>query len=179
MASSSTPPSDLQLDHAAARLWPLVHERLRRLASRCGVPEGDVLHQTTDIVHAAFERLARERTVWQNTAHFMAIAACHMRRVVASWARRVVQERRHLSTTAAVSAPEPVADGCDPAELLALDEALEELHLRHARAAQVVDLRFFAGLGFAEIARALDVSLSTAEHDWTFARAWLHKRLRP
>jgi len=158
------------------RLTPLVYDELRRLARRHLAPErGDTL-QPTALVHEAYLRLIDQRSVnWQNRAHFYAIAARLMRRILIDHARRRVAERRgggaiHMTLDEAVA-----VSMARSAELLALDEALGELATVDPRKSRVVELRFFGGLSVQETAEVLGVSEVTVMRDWRTARAWLHR----
>ena len=164
---------------AAADLLPLVYEELKRLA-RARLhrePPGSTL-QATALVHEAYLRLlGGEEMGWTGRAHFFGAAALAMRRILVDRARARgrlrrggARERITLAEDAAL-APGPELD------LLALDEALERLQAHDKRKAEVVYLRFFAGLDLSEIARAQGVSPATVKNDWSYARAWLHREL--
>ncbi|MAB77916.1 MAG: RNA polymerase subunit sigma [Planctomycetes bacterium] len=160
---------------AADRLLGLVYQDLRRLAkskmARLG--PGQTL-QTTALVHEAWMRVSKsDSSDWQNRAHFFGAAARAMRNILVDQARRKRSSRFDGEIDEAIEpAIEPPTDN-----ILALDEALEDLEAIESRKAQVVMLRFFAGLSMAAIAKVLDVSLSTVENDWRFARAWLQRRV--
>jgi RNA polymerase sigma-70 factor, ECF subfamily len=167
-------------DRAALdRLVPLVERELRRLARGYvrGERQGHTL-QTTALVNEAYLRLVEQRRVrWQNRAHFLAIAAQLMRRILVDHARRRQYLKRGggaLQVT--LSEAEALAGGRAP-DLVALDEALASLGEIDPRRARVVELRFFGGLSIEETAEALKVSTTTVERDWTTAKAWLHKTL--
>jgi RNA polymerase sigma factor (TIGR02999 family) len=159
------------------KLVPLVYEELHRLAHRYMSREsaGRTM-QTTELVNEAYLRLVGQRRVrWQNRAHFFAISAEVMRRILVDHARRRRYQKRgggahkiSLHETAAVS-PQPARD------LVALDEALKELSEFDPRKARVVELRFFGGLSVEETAEVLGVSPNTVVRDWSTARAWLYK----
>jgi RNA polymerase sigma factor (TIGR02999 family) len=166
---------------AAADLLPLVYDELRRLASQRLAHEtpGQTL-QATALVHEAYVRLvgdAAERP-WDGQGHFFAAAAEAMRRILIDRARhkgtrKAGGDHRRVDLDAEV---EPTGDGPD-LELLALDEALRELERTDPRRAEVVKLRFFAGLTTDQAAAVLGVSISTAENDWAYARSWLRLRM--
>lgn len=168
---------------AAEELLPLVYEELHRLARRrlADEPPGGTL-QATALVHEAWLRLvgsaeaaADER--WNGRGHFFGAAARAMRRILVERARRR-GGLRHGGALARVELTESVAVGAEESlDLLALDAALTRLEALDARRAEVVALRFFAGLTVEETARALDVSPGTVKNDWAFARAWLHREL--
>jgi len=170
------------------RLIPLVYAELRRVAHRqlAAEPAGHTL-STTALVHEAYLRLANQsRAEWASRAQFFALAARAMRRVLVDYARRHQAARRGGPRRRPVSLEdaevEASADALTVAargdELLALDEALERLAAVDARAARVVECRFFAGLTEAETAEALGVSPRTAAGDWLMAKGWLYRALR-
>jgi len=162
---------------AAEQLLPLVYDELRRLAAAKLVQEkpGQTL-QATALVHEAYIRLVEggESQSWDNRRHFFAAAAEAMRRILIERARQKQAIKRgggleRVDLDAVEPAVLPMA--CD--DLLGLDEAIQRLEQEHPRKAELVKLRFFAGLTTAEAARSLGVSVSTAENDWTYARCWL------
>jgi RNA polymerase sigma factor (TIGR02999 family) len=161
---------------SAERLAPLVYEELRRLAHKQLAREatGHTL-TTTDLVHQAYLTLAaHDRTQWQNEAHFMAVAATAIRRILVDHAR-VHRSLKRGGTLRRV--PLETADVAieERAELLvALDEALARLATVDVRQARVVECRFFAGMTESETADALGMSVRTVKRDWTKARAWLY-----
>ena len=168
-------------DEAALRqLTPLVYDELHRLAERCmrGERAGHAL-QTTALVNEAYIRLVdSSRVRWQNRAHFFAIAAQLMRRILVDFARR----RRYLKR-GGNCLQITLADGLDVAtnenpDLVAVDDALQELSKVDARKAQVVELRFFGGMTLEETAEALKVSTDTVGRDWRAAKAWLTRELK-
>lgn len=162
---------------AADKLLPLVYDELRKLAAAKLAHErpGQTL-QATALVHDAYMRLA-DKTVpqqWDNSRHFFAAAAEAMRRILIERARQKRSlkgggEFQRLELAEIEPAVLPLA--CD--DLLALDEAMNKLAELHPRKAELVKLRFFAGLTTAQAAQTLGVSVSTAENDWTYARSWL------
>jgi RNA polymerase sigma factor (TIGR02999 family) len=166
--------------HAAERLLPLVYDALRQLAAERMVLEkpGQTL-QATALVHEAYLRLVDTQKAqhWNSRGHFFAAAAEAMRRILVEQARKRGRlkrggDRQRLDLDALqLSVPE-AAD-----ELLALDEALAELAQKHPDKAELVQLRYFAGLTVAEAAQALGISTSTADRHWTYARAWLYRRI--
>jgi RNA polymerase sigma factor (TIGR02999 family) len=165
--------------NAAEQLLPLVYDELRKLAAArlAGEKPGNTL-QATALVHEAYVRLVGDAPDhWEGRAHFFAAAAEAMRRILIDLARKKATRKagggRHRVD---LDKLDPALDGPD-LELLALDEALRELEQRHPRKADVVMLRFFAGLTTAQAADALGVSLSTAENDWAYARSWLRLRI--
>jgi RNA polymerase sigma factor (TIGR02999 family) len=166
-------------ESALAGLMPLVHDELHRLARRQmrGERRGHVL-QTTALVNEAYVRLVDlSRVRWQDRAHFFAMAARLMRRILVDYARaRNCQKRsggvRVTSFHEAEVTQEPGTD------LVALDDALNALAAFDGRKSQVVELRFFAGLSVQETAEALHVSSETIMRDWRIAKAWLLRELR-
>src|SRR5262249_11635632 len=162
---------------AASQLLPLVYDELRQLAAHrlAHQAPGQTL-QPTALVHEAYLRLVGDPDGddWDNRGHFFAAAAEAMRRILVENARRKGRRkrggdltRRDLDAAEQVAAPEVRED------LLALDEALTKLTSVDPQAAQLVQLRYFAGLSIPEAARALGVSPRTADRLWAFARVWL------
>jgi RNA polymerase sigma factor (TIGR02999 family) len=164
--------------NAAESLVPLIYDDLRALAARYMRNEpADHTLQPTALVHEAFLRLVdTERVEWRTRAHFMAVAARTMRRILVDHARR----RRAIKRGGGkkVTLVEGMAfHEQRPLDLVALDDALAALAGIDERQSSVVELRFFGGLGVEEIAEVLDVSTATVKRDWRFARAWLLKEL--
>ena len=161
-------------------LLPLVHDELTRMARRhmAGERPGRTL-QATALVNEAFLRLADlKRVNWQNRAHFLAMAARLMRRVLVD-AARARQTTKRGGELVRVTFDEALVAGHDPAgELLTLDDALERLAALDDRKSRVVELRFFGGLSLEETAEALDISTKTVMRDWDFAKAWLQRAMR-
>ena len=165
--------------HAANELLPLVYEELRRLAARKMAREspGQTL-QATALVHEAWLRLGGDaQPEWQNRAHFFAAAAEAMRRILIDNARRKQTLRHGVGRQRVDLAALELAANLGDEQLLALSEALEQLAAHDARKAELVKLRFFAGLTIEQAARVLGVSGPTAKRDWTYARAWLFRVL--
>jgi len=161
-------------------LTPLVHHELHRLAARyiAGERPGHIL-QPTALVNEAYLRLVEWKDVqWQNRAHFFAMAARIMRRVLVDVARtRGRAKRGHGQIHVSLSEAAHVAAG--PAvDLVALDDALQTLETLDPRQSQVVSLRFFGGHSLEEAAHVLGVSVGTVRRDWSLARAWLFHELR-
>jgi RNA polymerase sigma factor (TIGR02999 family) len=170
-----------QAGEAAApeRLFPLVYDELRRIAHRQLRRErsGHTL-DTTALVHEAFLRLSGQGpSEFANRAHFFAVAATAMRRVLVDYARRYRTEKRGAAPVR-VSLTDTMLVAEERAEtLIAVDDALYELSLIDARLSQVVECRFFAGLTEEETATALGVTSRTVRRDWTKAKGWLHRTL--
>jgi RNA polymerase sigma factor (TIGR02999 family) len=165
---------------AAGELLPLVYDELRKLAAQRLAQEkpGQTL-QATALVHEAYLRLvgANPEQPWNSRGHFFAAAAEAMRRILVEQARRK-QRVRHGGGRQRIDLDEACAVVQPPSDdLLALDEALTRLADRDPVRADLVKLRFFAGLTMPEAARALGISLATAERYWTFARTWLFAEL--
>ena len=164
---------------SADQILPLVYDELRRLAAaRLAGENSEHTLQPTALVHEAWIRLGADRQpAWQNRAHFFAAAAEAMRRILIDAARRR-QARRHGGGLERVDVADPAleiqAPGRDD-ELLAVHESLDRLAREDARKAELVKLRYFAGLTLEEAADALGVSVPTAKRDWTYARAWLYQ----
>jgi len=167
-------------DRAAMdELLPLVYDELRRLARRqmAGESKRHVL-QPTALVNEAFLRLVDIHQIqWRNRAHFFAMAARLMRRILVEHARaRGFQKRGggavHVTFDENVMAPPDMSP-----DLLALDDALEALGLVHERKARVVELRYFGGLSVQETGAVLEVSAETVMRDWKFAKTWLLREL--
>lgn len=164
---------------AAARLLPLVYQELRALAARYlrGERAGFSL-QPTDLVHEAYLRLIElDRIDWQGRAHFFAMAATQMRRVLVDHARAAEAAKRG-GRQVRVTLNEDLATAHHPSvDFLVLDEALSRLGSRHERQGQVAEMRLFAGLEVKEVALYLHVSERTVKEDWRVARAWLLKEI--
>ena len=166
-------------DAALAELTPLVYGELRRLAHRhMGGERPDHTLQTTALVNEAYLRLAGQSNPrWQNRAHFFAVAARAMRQILVSYARSQRSQKRggggariELDESAILS-PE------QSKEIVDLHEALERLGTLDSRKARVVELKFFGGLNYDEIAEVLKIARRTARRDWEFARIWLYREL--
>jgi RNA polymerase sigma factor (TIGR02999 family) len=163
---------------AGAQLLPLVYDQLRKLAALHMAAEapGQTLNATA-LVHEAYLRLIgpMDEPKWDGRGHFFAAAAEAMRRILVEAARRKGR-LRHGGDRQRIELTE--LPGAAPAdELLALDEALSRLAERHPAKAEVVKLRYFAGMTVAEVALCLGISVITVKRHWTFARAWLYSEL--
>jgi len=164
---------------AADELLPLVYEELRLLAAQKMAREAvNQTLQPTALVHEAWLRLVgTDSSSWESRAHFFAAAAEAMRRVLIDRARRRQAYRRGGGWQRVALETIEAPDQADEDTLMWVHGALEELALDDARAAELVKLRFFAGLGVEEAALALGVTDRTARRYWRFARAWLYDRL--
>ena len=165
---------------AASAILPLVYNELRRLASAQMLREapGQTL-QGTALVHEAYVRLIGEREVeWNGRAHFYGAAARAMRRILVERARRRSRLKHGggLDRVALDESETPGEDG--QPDLISLDAAIDRLESLDKRKAEVVHLRYFAGLTIEQVALALGLSQTTVKDDWMFARAWLKRAVR-
>jgi RNA polymerase sigma factor (TIGR02999 family) len=163
---------------ALDRLTPIVYDELRRLARRYmrGERHGHSL-QTTALVNEAYMRLVDYKSMqWQNRAHFFAVSSQLMRRILVEHARRHNLKRgggvQHVSLEETA-----IVDDDRPADLVALDDAMNALARIDPRKVQVVEMRFFGGLSVEETAEVLKVSPVTVMRDWSTAKAWLYREL--
>jgi RNA polymerase sigma factor (TIGR02999 family) len=166
--------------HAAEQLLPLVYDELRKLAAQKMAQEapGQTL-QATALVHDAYLRLVDvdQAQQWNSRGHFFAAAAEAMRRILIDRAReKLALKRGGDRKRVRLEEVDPPA-GTPPEDLLALDEALEQLTRLDPTAGQLVKLRYFAGLSVEQAAATVNLSTATAYRHWTFARAWLHSRV--
>src|SRR5688572_20975225 len=167
-------------DSALERLMPLVYEELHRLARQCMRREraGHTL-QTTALVNEAYLRLANSsRVQWQDRAHFFAIAAQLMRRVLVDEARKRLNQKRGGEFTRIEIDALQLNSQPREFELLALDQALQRLAEFAPRKCKVVELRFFGGLSIEEAALVLGVSTDIVKREWRTAKLWLLQELR-
>jgi RNA polymerase sigma factor (TIGR02999 family) len=163
---------------AAAQLLPLVYDELRRLAAQKLAHEkpGQTLSATA-LVHEAYLRLVGSDQSWESRVHFFAAAAEAMRRILVENARRKRSQKhgggliRHDVDNVQVAITEPAQD------VIALDEALTKLAAVHKLKADLVQLRYFAGLTLEQAATLLGISPATADRYWAYARAWLHQEI--
>ncbi|RKY18605.1 MAG: RNA polymerase subunit sigma-70 [Planctomycetota bacterium] len=166
---------------AAERLMPLVYTELQRIAGHYLRREnkGHTL-QPTALVHEAFLKIVDQTRVdWKGRAHFLAVCAQAMRRILVDHARTRNRKKRG-GGRARVTLDEHLTFSLDREDdVLAVDEALDKLTELNERHARVVELRFFAGLDVAEVAEVLGVSKRTVEADWTLVKAWLRREFSP
>jgi RNA polymerase sigma factor (TIGR02999 family) len=166
---------------ALEQLVPVVYKELRRLAQYHLQREraGHTL-QSTALVHEVYLRLrGADEPEWENRAHFFAVAARMMRRILVDHSRRHGADKRGGSATS-VPLDEALViplQERQEVDLLALDEAMEQLHATDPRKCQVVEMRFFAGLAAKEIATVLGTTEATVRRDWVIAKAWLYRYL--
>jgi RNA polymerase sigma-70 factor, ECF subfamily len=160
-------------------LVPLIYRQLHAIArNQMQRERRDHTLQATVLVHEAFLQLVGDSKIeWQNRAHFFALASRVMRRVLLHYARVARAQKRPGAHQQVELVSAVVAVEDQTIDLIALDEALSRLATWDARQSQIVEMRFFAGLSFEEIAEVLAISERTAKREWTMARAWLHKQL--
>jgi RNA polymerase sigma factor (TIGR02999 family) len=162
--------------HAAEQLLPLVYEELRRLAAAKIAQEaaGQTL-QATALVHEAYLRLVApdQAQRWETRGHFFSAAAEAMRRILVEQARRKAAVKHGGGYRRVELVEADAVTTVDPGELLAVDEALVRLAAEDSQAAELVKLRYFAGLSVDEAADTLHISRATAYRHWAYARAWL------
>jgi RNA polymerase sigma factor (TIGR02999 family) len=164
---------------AGERLMPLVYAELHAIASRYARDEhAAATLQPTALVNEAYLRLVDSDVPWEGRRHFLAIAARTMRRVLVDHARARCRDKRGGGVVN-VTLGDPASDaGADPIDIIAVDTALERLAEIDERKARAVELHYFAGLDYDEIAHALDISPATVHRDLRFAKSWLFDQLR-
>jgi len=164
---------------AGNRLFAMTYHELRRLAGWHLQKENQTIQATALVNELYLKLFAGAPVEWQDRAHFFAVAAQQMRRLLIDYARAAGAQKRggnrtRLSLTEANGVPAPFDE-----DLLDLDDALKHLEALDPRAARVVELRYFAGLTETEAAEVIGISVATLKRDWDFARAWLLRRLEP
>ncbi len=178
MEEGRTRKSDLEMQ-PAAELLPVVYEELRRLAAALSgkLPPGQTL-QPTALVHEAYLRLVGDRDPgWHGRRHFFGAAARAMRDILVEQARRKAAYK-HGGSSQRVDLAEGLAIIEPPADdILAVDEAIQQLQVEKPDLAEIALLRYYAGLSVEETAAVLEMSASTLAREWRFARAWLVRRL--
>lgn len=165
-------------ERAMNKLMPLVYGELQRLA-RCQMrgERRDHTLQPTALVHEAFARLVDADVDWQDRTHFYSVAARAMRRILVDHARSRARDKRRADGQRVTLEDAMISGDAPPDELIDLDRAIGRLERLDPRKAQLVELHFFAGLTFDELATALAVSRSTVKRDMRLARAWLHRAM--
>jgi RNA polymerase sigma factor (TIGR02999 family) len=160
-------------------LFPLLYDPLKVMAlKQLRGERSDHTLNATALVHEAYLKLVDQRSVsWQNRAHFFAVAAQAMRRILIDYARGRMAEKRGGGQPLVTFNEEAMARTARADELVALDEAMVRLAGLDPRQAKVVEYKFFGGLKHEEIAEVLGVSIQTVHRDWRFARAWLGREL--
>ena len=175
---------DRSVPHGSDTFAALVYDELRAIAhTRLQKERQGQTLQSTELVHEAYLRLSRGGAAWQNRAHFFGAAAEAMRRILIERARARGRVKRGGDDDGKPPQKVPLdlpqvaelADDRDPEAVLVLDRAIERLASHDERAAQVVKLRFYAGLSVDEVAEALQTSKRTVLRDWEFARVWLYQ----
>jgi RNA polymerase sigma-70 factor, ECF subfamily len=166
-------------EQALEQLLPFVYDECRRIAARqLGVERGDHTLSPTALVHELYLRLVDQRRAgWKNRAHFYAIAARLMRRVLVDHARRRLALKRDGARALVAFADADAGGDERVADVLAIDEALDRLAERDPQQQRVVELRFFAGLSVEETAHVLGCSPRTVKREWALAKAWLYREL--
>lgn len=166
---------------ARDQLMPLVYQELHRLAHQYMRRErpGNTL-QTSGLLNEAFLKLVDQRSVhWQNRAHFFGIAAQMMRRILVDYARNRGYAKRGGNMDRISLNETLIASKQHSAQVIALDDALKDLVTMDQRKGQIVELRFFGGFSIKETAELLGVSPGTVMRDWTLAKAWLKREMKP
>ncbi len=168
MASDGIPEADMERVYSELRRIAAFH--LRRRAPQASL-------QPTALVNEAWLRLSRHP--WKSRSHFMALASTTMRNLLVDYVRARIAEKRgrDLTRIAIEGGREPTSMTFNLAQVLDIHHALQRLSEVDARKARVVEMRFFGGMDFEEIAEALNVSLITVKRDWQFSRAWLYDSL--
>ena len=166
---------------ALDQLMPLVYDELRRIAkrSRRAHPSGNTL-QTTDLINEAYLKLAGKSGIdWQDRVHFFAVAARVMRYLLIDNVR-AKQSAKRGGGSVQISLDEVALISPERSrEILALDEALERLAAMDERKSRIIEMRYFAGMNIEEVAEVLNVSEVTVKREWTRAKAWLYRELKP
>jgi RNA polymerase sigma factor (TIGR02999 family) len=173
---------------ALSRLFPLVYDELKSIAhAKLSFERDGHTLDTTSLVHEAYLKLVGQtRVEWQSRAHFFAVAAQAMRRILVDYARSRGAAKRSgnargvsLDSATHVAAPAAGFTADEPQGLVELDAALERLGQFNPRGASVVEYRFFGGLQFKEIGEVMGISEVTARRSWTLAKTWLRRELAP
>lgn len=166
-------------EYALEQLMPLVYDELRRMA-RNYMRRQPVEHtfQTTELIHEAYLKIvAGEEKKWQNRAHFFGVAAKAMRHILVDYARSKSRNKRGGWQDRVTFAEDVAVTNGRAEEIVALDDALNQLAVLDDRKVRVVEMKFFGGLTVEEIAGVLKLSPETIKRDWSFARTWLLREL--
>lgn len=166
-------------DSAADRLFPLVYNELRRQArGYLNRERNEHTLQPTALVNEAYIRLIGiNKLDWEDRAHFYAVSAITMRRILVDHARKIATNKRGGERQRITLANLQIAEEKKAADLLDLDDALDRLSELEDRKAKVVEMKFFSGLNQKEIAKVLNVTEKTVQRDWKFAKLWLYREL--
>jgi len=164
---------------ALGKLLPLIHSNLRQLARQYmhGENSGHTL-QATALVNEAFIKLVNADVTWQSRAHYIALSARAMRQILVDHARAKKSEKRGGDAISVTLHETRIADhGLNNPDILAVEQALEQLTLIDTRKAQVIELSFYGGLTYDEIAEVLEISAATVDRELRFAKAWMYRHL--
>ncbi len=164
-------------EQAFGQLVPVVYDQLRKLASKCLLSErpGHTLHPTA-LVHEAYLRLVGADVDWQDRAHFYAVAARTMRRILVDYAKEQRSQKRGGGERISLEDVSVISPQASP-DVIALDEALGRLSAKDSRKGQIIELLFFGGLTYDEVASVVGVSQATVHRDLQMAKAWLQNEL--
>jgi len=165
-------------DEALAKLTPIIYETLRRLSSKHIGKEANPTIQATELVHEAFLNLIDVEIDWQDRAHFLAVASRLMRRLLIDRARARLSKKRGGGQQVVIDDFDQIEAVGGEKEVLELDDALTRLKALDERKADVLELHFFGGLTYPEIAEALSISEATVDRDLRFAKAWIYDQLQ-
>lgn len=160
-------------------LMPIVYDELRRMARRfMNRQNSGHTMQTTELIHEAYLKLSgNEEKSWKNRAHFYGVAGSAMRHILVDYARSKSSQRRGGGKQRITLIDNQFVSDERSEEMIALDDALKKLAELDERKSRVVEMKFFAGLNFEEIAEVLQMSLVTIKRDWSFAKNWLSKEI--
>jgi len=164
---------------ALGQLMPLIHKNLHQMANRYmqGENAGHTL-QATALVNEAFIKLVNADVTWQNRAHYMALSARAMRQILVDHARANRSEKRGGNAVSVTLHETRIEDqGHQNPDVLEVEEAIEQLSQLDPRKAQVIELSFYGGLTYEEIAEALEISPATVDRELRFAKAWMYRQL--
>jgi RNA polymerase sigma factor (TIGR02999 family) len=166
-------------EYALEQLMPLVYEELRRMAKNYmrRQPSGHTL-QTTELIHEAYLKIAGgKEKQWQNRAHFFGVASKAMRHILVDYARSKSRDKRGGWQDRITFVEDAAVSSSRSEEIVALDDALNQLGVLDERKVRVVEMKFFGGLKVEEIAGVLKISPETVKRDWSFAQTWLLREL--